>query len=279
MEKLLKWSIQASSEDASTKDIAQPDPQLIQQLFGGPDEAQLMKEAVQMATNPEANEDAREMALDNLEMLVENLDNANNLENLGLWPDLIGLVQDTKAGASVRTMACWVIGTAVQNNDKAQLSFASKEKAVCTLLDVVRHKSDQDGDLPTKALYALSSCLGHCPLAYGKFLESDGWQVLDEIVASHQEARNRIKAAGVINSLLTLPHNEVFPKLQETDIVPSLIHLLGSENLDAADKSLRCLVHLKNADYPFEAQQLKEIGELRIRAVEKGYIDPEEYLF
>jgi hsp70-interacting protein len=276
MEKLLKWSIQASSQDNATGELAAPDPQLIKQLFGGPDEATLMKEAVQVAINPEADEEARETALDNLEMMVESLDNANNLENLGLWEPLIDLVSDSETSTNVRTMACWVIGTAVQNNEKAQADFASKENSVSCLLDIASGGSRQ-GDLCTKSLYALSSCLSHCQLAYDKFLENDGWTVLDQIIASHQEPRNRTKAASVVNSILTLPHDQIFPKIKATKIVPSIIHLLGSDSGDAVEKSLRCLTQLKDAEYPFTSGELAEISDLRIRAVERGYIEPEEY--
>lgn len=64
--------------------------------------------------------DNKEQAFDNLEQLIENLDNANNLENLKLWNPLIGQLSSPES--SLRYMAAWVCGTAVQNNLKSQES-------------------------------------------------------------------------------------------------------------------------------------------------------------
>lgn len=279
MEKLLKWSVQASSQQGTTdKPLAAPDPELVKQLFGGPDEATLMKEAVKAAIDTSADEETRETALDNLEMLVESLDNANNLENLGLWEPLIGLLSgDIESSSTVQSMACWVTGTAVQNNDKAQEHFASKKDSIKSLLNIA--SASRQGDLCSKSLYALSSCLRHCPLAYDKFVENDGWQVINDIIASHQEPKNRIKAASVVNSLLTLSHELIFPKLGASNIIPSLIHLLASDSTDAVERSLRCLSTIKEAGYSFESGQLTEISKLRTRAIEKGYVESDEHPF
>ena len=57
-------------------------------------------------------------AFDNLEQLVETIDNANNLEVLGLWTPLVQQLHNEEP--ELRRMAAWCIGTAVQNNLKAQ---------------------------------------------------------------------------------------------------------------------------------------------------------------
>jgi len=51
-------------------------------------------------------------------MLVENIDNANDLEKLGMWEPLQGLL--ASPSDDVKVQALWVIGTAVQNNPAAQ---------------------------------------------------------------------------------------------------------------------------------------------------------------
>ena len=68
--------------------------------------------------HPEAEKEDKMTALDNFEMLIENLDNANNIEPLGMWQHLIGLLDSHDD--DIRRMACWIIGTAVQNNPPAQ---------------------------------------------------------------------------------------------------------------------------------------------------------------
>jgi hypothetical protein len=80
MESLLRWGIENStvSPDGETavpqrKDL---DPAIIDLILGRPD-AVLMKEALDIAVDEKQSIDARIQALDDFEMLVENIDNAN----------------------------------------------------------------------------------------------------------------------------------------------------------------------------------------------------------
>ena len=57
-------------------------------------------------------------AFDNFEQLIESIDNANNLEPLGLWTPLIQLLEHDEA--DMRRMAAACLGTVVQNNEKGQ---------------------------------------------------------------------------------------------------------------------------------------------------------------
>lgn len=62
--------------------------------------------------------DDKLVAFDNFEQLIESLDNANNMEPLGLWSPLVGLLAHREP--DMRRMAAWCVGTAVQNNEKSQ---------------------------------------------------------------------------------------------------------------------------------------------------------------
>lgn len=57
-------------------------------------------------------------AFDDFEMLIENLDNANNMENLGLWTKLVDQLEHEED--EIRKYAAWCTGTAVENNARAQ---------------------------------------------------------------------------------------------------------------------------------------------------------------
>ena len=90
MDKLLQWSIaQQSGDQEAIEKIGKPDPKMLEQLFGGPDEPALMKQAIMVIDNEEATLENREIAFDNFEMLIENMDNANNIENIKLWQSVI----------------------------------------------------------------------------------------------------------------------------------------------------------------------------------------------
>lgn len=129
MNDLLKWSIENS--DAARQPTDPNDPssvpppstrglnaEVLAALFGGPSEAELMKEAMAALLSDEVDLENKLIAFDNFEQLVESIDNANNMEKLGLWTPLIGLLQHKEP--DMRRMAAWCVGTAVQNNEKGQ---------------------------------------------------------------------------------------------------------------------------------------------------------------
>lgn len=124
----LKWAIE-NSDASQTSDAnaqapsnavsrSQLNPEVLNALFGGPSDADLMRESMAAIQHPEVTLDNKLIAFDNFEQLVENIDNANNLESLGLWTPLVGLLSHEEA--DMRKMAAWCCGTAVQNNIKAQ---------------------------------------------------------------------------------------------------------------------------------------------------------------
>jgi hsp70-interacting protein len=79
MESLLRWGIE-NSEATNSQTSATPrkdlDPAIIDFILGKPD-AVLMKEALEVAVDENQSNDTRIQALDDFEMLVENIDNAN----------------------------------------------------------------------------------------------------------------------------------------------------------------------------------------------------------
>ena len=128
MNKLLKWSVQNSQRQAESENTTAPPntneaartltPDMINALFGGPSDADLMKAAMEVLHSKESDLENKLVAFDNFEQLIESIDNANNLEPLGLWAPLVQLLKHEEA--DMRRMAAWCIGTAVQNNEKAQ---------------------------------------------------------------------------------------------------------------------------------------------------------------
>lgn len=169
MNNLLAWSIENSQNAQSqnpdgTAAPTQPgykgqerrsiDADALRSLMGmgGPSDADLMKQSMHVIVNPEATLDAKMVAFDNFEQLIENLDNANNLEPLGLWTPLLNQLDNTEA--SLRKMAAWCIGTAVQNNEKCQAHLLSIGGAAKVAKMAVE---DDDSAARRKAVYALSS--------------------------------------------------------------------------------------------------------------------------
>ena len=163
MNQLLKWSIE-NSENASADPTSTTDPKAerpsgrplnpdaLNALFGGPSDADLMKESMAAILSPEITLENKLVAFDNFEQLIENLDNANNMENLGLWKPLIG--QLGSEDAQMRMYGAWCVGTAVQNNVKSQANLLAGD-AIPKLVKLATEDSDEQ--VRRKAIYALSS--------------------------------------------------------------------------------------------------------------------------
>ncbi|KAI9371680.1 Hsp70 nucleotide exchange factor fes1 [Aspergillus egyptiacus] len=164
MNNLLKWGIQNSkpndqqaSNSTTTSNNASDasrgiTPQMINTLFGGPSDADLMKASMEALRSDEVDLENKLIAFDNFEQLVESIDNANNLEPLGLWTPLVELLEHEEA--EMRRMAAWCIGTAVQNNEKAQDKLIVMN-AIPTL--VALSTQDFSPTVRKKAIYAISS--------------------------------------------------------------------------------------------------------------------------
>lgn len=162
LSKLLKWSIENQENQGGSQTQRQLDPALLQSLFGGPSEADLMKANMECITSddPEVTLESKLTAFDNFEQLIESIDNANNIAALSLWTPLLGCLEHEES--EMRRMAAWSVGTAVQNNVKSQerlLAVGGIPTLVKMALDEAENKA-----VRKKAVYALSSaCRNYQP--------------------------------------------------------------------------------------------------------------------
>lgn len=164
---LLKWSIENSApptgavavdnntsnaQEQSTRNL---DPEILSALLGGPSEAELMRAAMEVITDPTADLDNKLIAFDNFEQLIESLDNANNLEPLALWSPLISLLKHEER--ELRRMAAWCVGTAVQNNIRSQERLLAMG-GIPHLVELAT-REEEPAPVRKKAIYALSSAV------------------------------------------------------------------------------------------------------------------------
>jgi len=160
LNELLKWSIENASSTDNDPSAAPPanrglNADAIAALFGGPSDADLMKESMAAitSTDPEVTLDDKLIAFDNFEQLIENLDNANNLGPLALWTPLLNCLSSEEP--DIRRMAAWCIGTAVQNNETSQERLLA-QGGIATLTEIAV-KETETKEVRRKAIYALSS--------------------------------------------------------------------------------------------------------------------------
>lgn len=168
---LLQWSVENSDAtrdpDAPVKEPKGMSADALRALMGGPSDADLMRQAMTIIIADDTTKEAKMTAFDNFEQLVENLDNANNMEPLGCWSPLLG--QLDSQDADLRTMAAWCAGTAVQNNEKSQerlLAMGGIPKVCHMAIE------DEVKSVRRKACYALSSSIRNYQPAMNEALKS-----------------------------------------------------------------------------------------------------------
>ncbi|KAG9311116.1 nucleotide exchange factors-like protein [Chiua virens] len=221
MESLLRWGIEHSTpgerpDESERKNI---DPAIIDYVLGKPD-SQLMKEALDVALDVSRVEDQRIAAMDDLEMLVENIDNANNLQKLKMWEPIHDLFSLPSTSDGLKLQTLWVLGTALQNNPAAQLSYLSLDP-IPAIIACLSPSSNSAGTR-SKAMYALSGLLKHNTAAVDKFTDVQGWNALRNSLEDSDITLRR-KTAFLINTLL-------IPTSGETSSTSASVHTPSSAN-------------------------------------------------
>lgn len=282
MEKLLHWSIVNAQDDKEAiAKAGQPDPKLLQQLFGGggPDDPTLMKEAIAVARNPEAELDNRLVALDNFEMLIENLDNANNIENLKLWAPLLETLSDPEE--ELRAAVLSVVGTAAQNNLPTQDSFLKQENGVRKLIELA-NDTNECLNVRCKAFYALSNLIrNHSGLA-NEFVELHGLDIVAPVLTDvNAKTKLKTRALSLLTAFLTSVQitDALISTLRKDNIVSSAISSLKSEDdITIVDRVLNFLSHLISAGIKFTEQESAEL-KANIKHIEtlKDKLNEEDY--
>ncbi|POY72629.1 hypothetical protein BMF94_4457 [Rhodotorula taiwanensis] len=184
-------------------------------------------------------------AWEDLEMLVEDLDNANDLANMDMWRPIVSFLTD--ADDEVVKHACWVCGTAVQNNPKSQQAFLAQDP-LPTVQSIVT-SADASHETRAKAMYCLSSTLKHSEPAVQRFSELDGWKTLTQTLQD-PSLKLRAKTAFLLSQLATQSSSPsaLLSQLRSASTLSTLIDSLSpstavptgpSGSQDAVDPDLR----------------------------------------
>ncbi|ODV81814.1 Hsp70 nucleotide exchange factor FES1 [Suhomyces tanzawaensis NRRL Y-17324] len=254
MDKILQWSIALQSGDQETlKKLGAPDPKMLQQLFGGPDEPTLMKQAITVVVNPDSELEAKEIAFDNFEMLIENMDNANNIENIKLWSPIIDQLDASKP-ESLRVYAASIIGTAVQNNPNSQEAFI-KYPGLQALIDIASDPATSS-ELLLKALFAIASFVRNYEAGYLKFDELDGWKIINLSRDSNHKVKLRILSliSSILSTGIDAKKEEHISKAHMTEFLASVLAKDG--HAGCIDKVLNIISQLAELKYQFSASEI-----------------------
>ncbi|KAF9356743.1 hsp70 nucleotide exchange factor fes1 [Mortierella sp. NVP85] len=244
LNELLQWSIinqatekeDASAEGATKQPPRKLDPEIIDAILGKSD-SQLMIEAMTVIKSPQSTDEQKEVAWEDFEMLIQQIDNASNMENMKLWPPVL---QELKSSnPKYREQAAWVCGTATQNNPKAQAAFL-KEKGLPMVIEML---SDPETFVRAKAIYALSGAIKHFEPALQEFKNVDGFKTLIDILNNENDISLLRKTVFLLNTVL-IQDPDCSTRLAELEIIHALDHVLN-QHMDDEDVVEKSLVTLK----------------------------------
>ncbi|BGP54340.1 hypothetical protein JCM8202_000773 [Rhodotorula sphaerocarpa] len=273
---LLRWGIEHAAPGAlaataqDIKDGKRPDldPAILRAMMGQSD-ADKMRECLlviegtwidregsgEIKNNADITPADRYRAWEDLEMLVEDLDNANDLGNMGMWPPIVAHLTDSD-DETVKH-ACWVCGTAVQNNPQSQQAFLAQDPL--PTVQSILTSADASHGTRAKAMYCLSSTLKHSEPAVERFSELEGWRTLTQTLQD-PSLKLRAKTAFLLSQLASqVPSTSAFLNhLRSASTLSTLIDALspstavptgasGSQDAvdpDLRDKGLRFLANL-----------------------------------
>ncbi|KAG0202317.1 hsp70 nucleotide exchange factor fes1 [Mortierella sp. GBA30] len=272
MNELLKWSIlnqategeDASASGASPKPMEKLDPGLIDAILGK-SETQMMLEAITVIKNPNSTNDEKELAWEDFEMLIEQIDNASNIENMKMWPPILEELKNSNP--KFREQAAWVCGTATQNNPKAQAAFL-KEKGLTAVIELL---SDSETYVRAKAIYALSGAIKHFEPALEEFKNVDGYKTLVTLLKTETDITLLRKTVFLMNTLL-IQDPSSSAQLAELDLLHALntvltLHMDDEDLVEKVLVTLRTFFHVTTS--PVHPSTLAAIRPRLLEAKEK----------
>lgn len=259
MDKLLNWATAQQSGDKDTiEKIGKPDPKILNQLFGGPDEPTLMQQGLTVIRNPESTLESKEIAFENFEMLIENLDNANNIGNMKMWP-YVAEQLDASIPTSLRVYAASVIGIAVQNNPNSQQHFIDQCDGLQKLITIANDPSTPQ-ELLLKSYFAIASLLRNFPTAYTKFESLNGWDIITYSTQKDHKLKLRILSllsAIFSTGLDTLKHEHV----HSGKVVQYVVSILNDVHTGCIDKALNIVSQLAHLNYNFTSTEIAQLSQ------------------
>jgi len=247
---LLQWSIlnRTTEKEDAPKDSNHVDPEKIDpkwlDVILGKDDSVRMRECCEIIQDSSKSLDEKINALDELEMLVEQIDNANNLRPLKLWPVLLDVFTSTTE-PEIKMYIAWIFGTSVQNNETAQKDFIDNGVLQPVLNSLV---NDKDSKVLKKVIYCLSGFLKHNIYGLKTFETLNGYEKLIKTFENKKDdpiIRSRI--LWLLRSLLLEENEEikisVGDYLLKTSLFDDVIEVLSTADFNAElyEKSIQFL--------------------------------------
>lgn len=210
-----------------------------------PSDAQLMQIAVADLNNSSLSLDDHLRALEELLLLVEPIDNANDLSKLGGLAVIVRQLDNVEP--EVRKLSAWVIGKASQNNPLVQKQVL-EHGTLTKLMNMVRSNHVEEA---IKALYAVSALIRNNADGQQIFYAGAGDLLLQEILSNSSfDIRLRRKSVFLVGDLaehhLENPERPELPFFNNRLFLKSVVDLTAPGDLDLQEKALTAIKSLLN---------------------------------
>ncbi|KAE8776445.1 Hsp70 nucleotide exchange factor fes1 [Hordeum vulgare] len=214
-----------------------------------PSDADLMKIAIADLNNASISLEDRQRALQELLILVEPIDNANDLDKIG---GLVPVIQDlNNANEEIRTTSAWILGTASQNNALVQSQILGYG-ALARLVKMGYSTSTKEA---AKAMYAISALIRNNVNGQEAFALENGNAMLQHILGSNSvDVGLQKKAVFLLTDLADFQlnsGNSGLTFLSERFLLKSVTDMLSEFDLDLQEKvllAIRSLLKLPSTD-------------------------------
>ncbi|XP_011075719.1 hsp70 nucleotide exchange factor FES1 isoform X1 [Sesamum indicum] len=247
---MLQWAIGHSDPaklKEATLDIQHLSPEDLKQRqmeikelmekLNTPSDAKLMKIAIDDLNNLSVPLEDRRRALEELLILVEPIDNANDLHKLG---GLTAVIRELdNVDPEIRTISAWILGKASQNNPFVQNQILELG-TLAKLMDMARSNYVEEA---TKALYAISALIRNNLEGQELFYMEAGDMMLQNILSnSSSDIRLRRKSvfllADLVECQLDSRKSKEPPFFSNHLLLKSVVDLMASADLDLQEKAL-----------------------------------------
>jgi len=190
--------------------------------------------------NAELEQEIREEALDELEMYVESMDNANSFANMTGIPSMLSLLNDRSI--SIQTQAVWVLGTCLQSNTRFSEAFLN-EHGLPPI--VTRMQQTSDSGLASKIVYALSGLLRSSDAAIVDAMALNTFDTLVDLLSATNPSDLNLKRklAFLFATLVFDKHsvNNLGHHLVEKKLLEALVQDLKLNDTDLQEKCINAL--------------------------------------
>lgn len=216
-----------------------------------PSDAELMLIAIADLNNSSISLEDRLRALNELLILVEPIDNANDLNKLG---GLVAIIRElNNSEPEIRTASAWILGKASQNNPLVQ-NQVLELGVLSKLLNMVKSNFTEEA---IKALYAVSAVIRNNAHGQELFFAEAGDLMLQDIMSnSSADVRLRRKSVFLVADLAecqpeSSTNRAELPFFSNRLFLKSVVDLMASNDLDLQEKSLlaiRSLLQLASTE-------------------------------